>query len=85
MDRLMSLYKITDRYSSGNPKIFSCKFCGESCYKADTYFEDRAIDTHLKDKHLNEIDSKYKCKKCPFFGLTLKEASAHRKDCKEST
>ena len=75
---MSKLYKITDRYNSGNPKSYMCKICGiDYLHKADSYFKDaERIDKHLI---INHPEKCYKCKKCNNLFITQYDKKYH--DC----
>jgi NAD-dependent dihydropyrimidine dehydrogenase PreA subunit len=76
----MSLYVVSDRYNSGNPKTYRCKVCNEDHLRyigweneGDGYV---GIDEHLKVEHPERC---YKCNKCEELHINKAALAYHKR------
>ena len=72
-------YHVTDKYSSGNPKIYRCNICNKDGFRKfgwriETQYENgMGIDEHLLTEHK---DACFKCKFCDHLGID-KDMTSH--------
>ena len=71
----MSLYSISSKYKSGNPKTYSCRICNkDGFWWSSDVSHDLIISFHLTTEH---PESCYKCKHCEDLHINKGQLKEH--------